>query len=206
MNVYVETNFILELAFAQDEYANCDRILGLCEAGHAALVLPAFCVAESYETLGRRKKRRERVEHDLKEELRQLERSEPYRDRIAPVRKSVEELLILGVQEDDDRMTAVLDRVLRVAKLVPLEASVISRVESCRETYKLEPQDSIVYLSVLSHLESEGRAGSCFVTRDTHFADRDLVESLTDRGCTVFFGFREGCCHLEGNCDVGSSA
>ena len=54
MNVYVETNFILELAFVQDEHESCDRILALCEAQRATLVLPTFCLAESYETLIRR--------------------------------------------------------------------------------------------------------------------------------------------------------
>jgi hypothetical protein len=51
MNIYVETNFVLELAFVQEQVESCGAILGLCEAGRATLVLPAFCIAESYEAL-----------------------------------------------------------------------------------------------------------------------------------------------------------
>jgi predicted nucleic acid-binding protein len=65
MNVYVETNFILELAFMQEQYESCNRILSLCEAGSTNLVLPAFCIAESYETLIRRANRRSQIANDL---------------------------------------------------------------------------------------------------------------------------------------------
>jgi hypothetical protein len=42
MNVYVETNFILELAWMQEQYESCKNILTLCETGKAKLILPAF--------------------------------------------------------------------------------------------------------------------------------------------------------------------
>lgn len=61
MNIYVETNFVLELAFVQEEYESCEQIIGLCEAGSATIVLPAFCIAESYEKLIRRAKRRKQI-------------------------------------------------------------------------------------------------------------------------------------------------
>ena len=31
MKVYVETNFVLELAFLQEQHSSCDKILSLCE-------------------------------------------------------------------------------------------------------------------------------------------------------------------------------
>jgi hypothetical protein len=51
MNIYVETNFVLELAFVQEQHESCEQIIGLCEAGNATAVLPAFCISESYETI-----------------------------------------------------------------------------------------------------------------------------------------------------------
>jgi hypothetical protein len=65
MNIYVETNFILELAFVQEQHESCEKIIRLCEAGRAALVLSAFCIAESYETLIRRANRRTQITNDL---------------------------------------------------------------------------------------------------------------------------------------------
>jgi predicted nucleic acid-binding protein len=204
MNVYVETNFILELAFVQDEREKCERILELCESGRAALVLPAFCLAESYEMLGRRAKRRRQIENDLKEELRQLERSEPYKDEIDALR-GVTGLLVRSAAEDDRRLTAVLERTSRIAAIIPLEADIISNIRVCRETYRLEPQDLIVYLSVQRHLASAGGEESCFIVRDKHFADPDIIETLAKRGCKMLFSFAEGCLYMEDHGSAGSN-
>jgi hypothetical protein len=80
MNIYVESNFVLELALLQEQFEACENILAICEAGETALVLPAFCIAEPYETLVRRAKHRGNLSRDLTTELGQLSRSEPYRE------------------------------------------------------------------------------------------------------------------------------
>ena len=46
MNIYVETNFVLEITFEQEQCASCEQILQLCEAGQAKLTIPAYHVAE----------------------------------------------------------------------------------------------------------------------------------------------------------------
>jgi predicted nucleic acid-binding protein len=196
MRLYVETNFILELAFVQGEHESCDRILAHCEAGHAALTIPSACLAEPYETLIRRKKKRSRIKSVIEKQLRELRRSEPYKDEIDALRP-VMGLLIRSAEEDDERLTAVLERVSRIATLLPLEADVVSRVRSCRETYNLKPQDSIVYLSVLRHLESAGGVESCFINRDRDFDDPDIVATLTRLGCKRLLSFGEGYGYLK---------
>ena len=64
MNVYVESNFVLELALLQEQHASCEDILRLCEAGRMQLVIPAYSLAEPYETLVRRHKQRQRIKAD----------------------------------------------------------------------------------------------------------------------------------------------
>ena len=39
MIVYVESNFVLELAFLQEEHDSCDAIIGLAETGRVELGL-----------------------------------------------------------------------------------------------------------------------------------------------------------------------
>ncbi len=51
MKVYVESNFVLELTLAQEQHGSCEARLELCVAGYHSLLLPAFCVAESYHAL-----------------------------------------------------------------------------------------------------------------------------------------------------------
>lgn len=42
MIVYVESNFVLELALRQEEHGACERILEHAEANHIELVIPAY--------------------------------------------------------------------------------------------------------------------------------------------------------------------
>jgi hypothetical protein len=59
----------------------------------------------------------------------------------------------------------------------------------------LDPQDALVYASVLGHLGREGTAGSpgeqhsCFVTRYSDFADDDVRADLEGLGCKLLFRF-----------------
>ncbi|AFY91210.1 hypothetical protein Chro_5873 (plasmid) [Chroococcidiopsis thermalis PCC 7203] len=39
MNIYVETNFVLELTFEQEQSASCEQILQTCEAGQGHLII-----------------------------------------------------------------------------------------------------------------------------------------------------------------------
>ncbi|WP_217429931.1 hypothetical protein [Rugamonas rubra] len=77
MIVYVESNFVLELAFMQEENAECEGILQLAEAGVVQLAMPAFSVGEPYETLVRRHRERRALANKLTDELKQLRRSAP---------------------------------------------------------------------------------------------------------------------------------
>ena len=58
MIVYVESNFVLELAFLQEEHESCLELLSLSEPGDICLVLPAFSIGEPYEAWVRRSKQR----------------------------------------------------------------------------------------------------------------------------------------------------
>jgi hypothetical protein len=51
VNVYVETNFVLELAFQQEQFVSCEQILQLGEAGGIKLVIPAYSLAEPHEKI-----------------------------------------------------------------------------------------------------------------------------------------------------------
>lgn len=51
MRVYVETNFVLELALRQEQNESCEALLRLAEASRIGLVVPAFSLLEPYATL-----------------------------------------------------------------------------------------------------------------------------------------------------------
>ena len=54
MIVYVESNFILELAFLRTEHESCTALLDSGESHELRLALPAFSIGETYEGWVRR--------------------------------------------------------------------------------------------------------------------------------------------------------
>jgi hypothetical protein len=56
--VGVETNFVLELTFRQEEETECARILAFAEQNAIQLIIPACALFEPYDTLIRRAKER----------------------------------------------------------------------------------------------------------------------------------------------------
>jgi predicted nucleic acid-binding protein len=196
MNIYVETNFVLELAFVQEQHESCDELLRLCEAGNARLILPAFCIAESYETLIRRANNRKRIANELASELSQLARSKPYRTEIDALPSAVD-LLARSSQDEDQRLVAVLAQLLKVADIVPLEAGIVVAATRHRSDYELSPQDSIVYASVRQHLAAAGESESCFINRNSRdFNDPDIQDDLARFGCKMLFTFVSGCNYI----------
>lgn len=191
MNIYVETNFLLELAFLQEQHESCEKIAAFSEAGRAKLILPTFSIAESYETLVRRANKRKLIENDLAAELKQLGRSKPYQGDV-DVYLDVAGLLVRSSQDEGDRLTTIIQRILGIADIVPLNADIYTDAIACRATYKLDPQDAIVYSCVLHHLACSGNKESCFISRDRHFADPDIEKCLAGMGCKMLFSFIDG--------------
>ena len=71
MIVYVESNFVLELAFLQEAYERCLELLRLAESQDIHLVLPAFSIGEPYEVWVRRSKQRRALRDQLSTAIRQ---------------------------------------------------------------------------------------------------------------------------------------
>ncbi|NJO83104.1 MAG: hypothetical protein HC828_09975 [Blastochloris sp.] len=124
--------------------------------------------------------------------MRQLSRSKPYKGEIDAF-QSITGLLARSSQEEDRRLIDVLERGLKIADIIPLEAELVLNATQYRATYKLEPQDSIVYSSVLYHLALANGVESCFINRNRRdFDDPDIEESLANQGCKMLFSFVNG--------------
>ena len=191
MKVYVESNFVLELALLQEQWESCELILKLCEAECAHLIVPAYCLAEPYETLTRRQKKRKKMGREVGLELDQLDRTKTYAGQLGGFRE-LTDFLIESAEEEDKRLKDVSFRLLRTAEVIPLDTSVLEASATYRSRHGFSPQDSIVYASVLSHVENQHGQGSCFLNRDTDFDDDDVVEELRGYGCQLLPGFDVG--------------
>lgn len=191
MNVYVETNFVFELALLQEQYQSCEDILSLCEAGAAKLVLPAYCLVEPYDTLTRRHRNRKRLKTELDAELKQLARTASYTQQITTGQDMLG-LLRRSTDEEWNRLEDTRTRMLKVAEIIPLTPEILESAAQHQSTHDLSPQDAIVYASVLNHIRYN-RTGSCFLNKNSRdFDDPDIVETLKRHNCKMLPRFDHG--------------
>ena len=192
MNVYVESNFVLELALLQEQHASCEEILRLSEADTSRLVIPAYSIAEPYETLVRRHKQRKRMKADLDDELRQLARTTTYAQRLIGF-QDLTVLLIDSADEEAKRLEEIRTRLLKASEIIPLETLTLTDAIQHQRIHGLSPQDAIVYAAVLSHLQQHLTVQSCFLNRNSKdFDDPDLVEELNVHNCKLLARFDTG--------------
>lgn len=198
--IYVETNFVMELALFQEEHAQCRGLLDLAAGTTSAqLALPAFSIGEAYEAFERKRRNRRRLHRELLEEMGQLGRSQDYAERAAELREATAFLVRSG-EEQKRRLDATLEEVLEAARILPLEAETFQTAVGYQRTLGLGPQDALVFASALVDLQQR-RADepSCLLTKNTDdFADDDVVAELDRFGCKPLFTYQTGLNYARG--------
>ncbi|MEM9216247.1 MAG: PIN domain-containing protein [Cyanobacteria bacterium P01_F01_bin.150] len=192
MNIYVETNFVLELTFEQEQHSSCEEILQLCEAELATLILPAYCLAEPHEKLIRQARDRRELQQLLDAELRQLIRTASYAQRIKSI-QDLASLILQSNEQEQQRFNQYRTRLLQVADIVVLNNDILQEAASYEGSYGLKPQDAIVYASVMTHLQQTLPTEACFLNRNSKdFDSPDIVEALKQLNCRMIPRFDNG--------------
>ncbi len=124
MDIYVESNFVLQLALQQEGHRSCRDIVDLCERGSARLVIPAFCVPEAHYALVGKQKQRDQLIQAFTTEQGQLLRSERYKDRSEHF-DTVRNLLITSIARDSEDFRRCLATVLQATRVIPLDSDLL---------------------------------------------------------------------------------
>ncbi len=192
MNIYVETNFILELVFEQEQCASCEKILEICESKKANLIIPAYSLAEPHEKLIRQKKERQALQQSLDKELRELSRTRSYKNRLDSI-ENIKSLIIQSSQDASERFVKYREYILKIAEIIPLNANILLKAVSAEENYDLSPQDALVYVSVLKHLQNNKPDQACFLNRNSKdFKTPDIIDELKSLNCRLITQFNDG--------------
>lgn len=192
MKVYVETNFVLELVFQQEQFLACEQILQLCETGQAKLVIPAYSLAEPHEKLTRQAKTRRDIQQVLNTELQQLARTASYTNRINSI-EDLASLLLQSTQDETKRFVEYRERFLNSVEIVALTADILTLAATYEQSYNLKPQDALVYASVITHLRQNRPAIACFLNRNSKdFESTDIVNELNQFNCRMISRFDRG--------------
>jgi predicted nucleic acid-binding protein len=190
MIVYAESNFVLELTFLRKDHEDAERLLALSEAGAITLAVPAYSLAEPYETLTRRAKTRRTLQAQLATEIGELARSQPYAE-LAETSRTVTSVLAASAEEERLRLGAVVERVIRGAGVIPLTGATMSASLQLQASLGFATaQDAIVYASVEEHLATAPDLPRLFVTQNRKdFLTPDVQTRLNRLDCRLFTSF-----------------
>lgn len=197
MIVYVESNFVLELAFQQEDNDSCDAIIKIAEANAIDLVIPAYCLAEPYERLVRRSRQRAELYRNLTSELRELSRSRPYSEFAEQFKDITDALLQVGSAEEG-QFARTLQRLGEIAQVIPLEMDIMKSGMRLQDQLSLSPQDAIVHASILTHLESTSPGPKVFLNKNAKdFLTPDIQDQLGGYECRLITKFSDGLSYLQ---------
>jgi hypothetical protein len=192
MNVYVETNFILEHALEQEEFESCRDFLALSSAHSIQLIIPAFSLAEPHDVLRAKEKARHKIGNDLKTQLNELGRSKQYSN--VPMAFSELTAIFFASGENERRgLHGTIQRMVEDALIIPLDSAIFEWAVNIETGFGLSSKDSIVLASILKHLNENTPQESCFLNRNTKdFDDPDIKDILDRLKCKFFGSFDEG--------------
>ncbi|HXP84387.1 MAG TPA: PIN domain-containing protein [Bryobacteraceae bacterium] len=197
MNVYVESNFVLEQALEQEQCESCEQLVKVASTGSIRLVIPAFSLAEPHIALQRKGNERSRLSLELQKHLSELGRSKPYRE--APGSFSeLAAVLIRSAERERAGLERAVDGMLKAAEVIPLDSDIFHRANAFQSALDMSAQDAIVLASVVAHLSETEPAESCFLNRNSKDFDDPLVRELLDSfRCKFFARFDDGLSYIK---------
>lgn len=188
MRVFVESNFVLELAHQQEQYKACEQILGLARAKAIRLSVPAFALFEPYTTLERRQKERRELSDKVKAMVRELSRSEPLAE--AARQNELGALLVDSIDFAAKAFASARESLLNHAEILALEAQTFR--DASDWTDQLSLPDALVFASVFRALET-GTGPACFITRNSKDFNDPLIKTVLEKhNCDLLFSFEVG--------------
>lgn len=191
MMVLVETNFVLELVFARDNFASCGELIEMANNASIDLLLPAYSMVEPNEAIIRRRKARGQAHDSFARELRELRRSTLFQQPASELMRLTE--LLIDVNEAEQQgLRSVLAQLLKSASVIDLNAPVLARALQLQDEIGMSPQDAVVLASVLFTVENRG-GPACFITTNSKdFAATWIEDELARYDCKLLFDFKTG--------------
>ncbi len=197
MIVYVESNFILELAYLQEEHDFCIQLLELAIAKKIRLVVPNYCVAEAYHSWVVKSNKRLDINRKISEEIRELSRSKPYTISAQDL-NGIALLLAESTESEKQLLDQRISEILVHSTLIAFEPATIVTATASQVNYDLSIQDSLVFASVMTHLQNKSGESKCFITKNSRdFGSTDVLSQFNQHNCKVLFKFQAGLGYIQ---------
>jgi predicted nucleic acid-binding protein len=183
VNVYVESNFFLELVLQQEQVSACEEMLAIAVGGAVQLCVPAYAFLEPLETLARRRAEWRELSRDVDLRLQQFARTGSLQAEADALRG----LILKASQLSSAREEAIRQQLLSVARVLPVDHAVLAKADELRLRFNLTMPDAVMLAAVLLD-PALGRTMSIFVNRNRKdFDDPDIRSELG--ACDVIWSF-----------------
>lgn len=196
--VYVETNFLLEIALRQEQAYAARRILELAMTGKIHLHVPSFSISEAVNTITNRIAKIKDTEREItqkrKKILRRLKRSRTKVHRQESKRLAESVLDVARVTETElNNLKAVLRTMLRCSTTIELTRALVVASTRAERKYGLAFSDALVFASVQHDARNRRNVPKYFITRDKKdLGQPDVKNALRRRGVKVVPSFDDG--------------
>lgn len=205
MILYVETNFLLEIAYEQETATACRTLMEVARDKGIDLVVPSYCIAEARSSLHRRLRERNRFSEELSKVIRELSRTSNYSD--IRIRDAVLPALIEDGQRSETRLQVLIDEIYRVGVQIALNAEILLRAYGHQRRIGLGPEDAVVFASVVEDLKVRRPASSIFATRNSKdFLNPTVAYELEEMGCQLLTNFDEVVARVASGQDGGAQS
>lgn len=177
MIVYVESNFILEIALGQTQAKAAESILQLAETGTIEIAFPGFALSEPFATITRRERDQDRLGKSLANMLHDL-----------PT------LLAAAAKREQDNLWSVVSRLVEVGTALETDAKCLKQALEYQKRFPLSLQDSIIYAAIINDLQIRpAEKAKCFVNSNyKDFGLPDIMTELNSYHCWYERSFGKG--------------
>lgn len=194
MIVYIETNFVVEVALEQEQLASAEAILALAEQKKVTLAFPNFIFSEAFECIMRGRRERNSLYTNVANSLLYLQRSKPHQNIMSQMEPLINILKEAHFRQLD-RLHLTFERLFDFGECVGVDTLCLRNALGYQQNVGLEPQDSIIYATVVADLRARPEnEKKCFLSRDRRAFEKEskVKTELISYDCSYINNFVDG--------------
>jgi predicted nucleic acid-binding protein len=197
LTLYVESNFVFEIALGQEELDSAEKILSMAERGAVQIALPSFALTEPFSRVTRSIRDRQILVRQLNAQVEQLGRSTPHKEEVGEL-QLMPSLIGRIDQREADRLHDTVGRILSTARLIELDRSMFQNAIDYKTRFGLSIEDAIILAVVIEDLKRfRSPKQHMFANRNkSDFSQPGIVAELYRLGCDFTSSFAEAARHL----------
>ncbi|GAB2452234.1 hypothetical protein GCM10011375_39210 [Hymenobacter qilianensis] len=183
MHVFLETNFVLELALRQQEYNYCERIRQQARSTPPpyTLYVPHYALSEAFQRLRPLKSERAQYEQYVLTQIEQhLREDDSDADAMDAFKRTLTTLLAERTRTQTQRLYSIVAELIEEAPGPALTPTSVAEAQELAERHGLQVQDALIYACVLAAMrELPADAPKLFVSRNRQdFSKSSILEEL----------------------------